>query len=78
MTQMTQRNMPYVLLDREAVWWQGLMFLTWNSRTVTTRRIGTTLFVVTAECAPDASETIAAKLERLVLRHTVGTKMFVA
>ena len=50
--------------------------LTLDNKTVTETRIGKTLFIVTAECSPTATETLEKKLERLILRHVSDTKRF--
>ena len=47
-----------------------------DNKTVTETRIGKTLFIVTAECSPTATETLEKKLERLILRHVSDTKRF--
>jgi len=39
----------------------------------TEKKIGTTLFVVTAECSPAAAETLEKKLERILCRHANDT-----
>ena len=44
--------------------------------TVTETQIGNTLFIVTSECSPDATETIEKKLERLICRHFSDTKSY--
>ena len=45
-----------------------------DKKTVTETRIGNTLYIVTAECSPTATETVEKKLERLILRHFSDTK----
>ena len=51
-------------------WWQGLKpAIKRNRQTITYHQIGNTLFTVVAECAPDATETISGKLERLMMRR---------
>lgn len=40
-----------------------------ENKTVTETHIGKTLYIVTAECSPTATETIEKKLERLICRH---------
>ena len=40
-----------------------------DNKTVTDIRIGKTLYIVTAECSPTATETVEEKLERLILSH---------
>ena len=47
-----------------------------DKKTVTETRIGNTLYIVTAECSPTATETVEKKLERLILRHFSDTKRF--
>ena len=32
-------------------------------------KIGKTLFIITAECSPTATETIEQKLKRLIIQH---------
>ena len=49
---------------------------TLDNKTVTETRIGKTLYIVTAECSPTATETVEKKLERLILRHVSDTIMF--
>ena len=44
-----------------------------DKKTVTETRIGNTLYIVTAECSPTATETVEKKLERLILRHVADT-----
>ena len=44
-----------------------------GKKTVTETRIGNTLFIVTSECSPTATETIEKKLERLISRHFSDT-----
>ncbi len=44
-----------------------------ENKTVTETRIGNTLFIVTSECSPTATETIEKKLERLICRHFSDT-----
>ena len=67
---MTQRlyGNPAIHLDREVIWWKGLVIHAHGKQTTTKRRIGNTLFVVTSECALDATETIGSKLERIVAK----------
>jgi len=36
---------------------------------ITETKIGTTLFVITSECSPNAKETLEQKLERIISRH---------
>ena len=40
-----------------------------GKKTITEMQIGNTLFIVTSECSPAATETIEKKLERLIYRH---------
>ena len=40
---------------------------------ITDIKIGNTLFIVTSECSPTATETIENKLERLLSRHFSDT-----
>lgn len=40
---------------------------------VTEVEIGNTLFVVTSECSPSATETLEQKLLRMMRRHVCGT-----
>ena len=47
-----------------------------EKKIVTKRQIGNTLFIVTAECSPDSTETIEKKLERLIYRHFTDTKSY--
>ena len=47
-----------------------------DNKTVTEMRIGKTLYIVTAECSPTATETVEKKLERLILRRFSDTKRF--
>ena len=47
-----------------------------EKKTVTETRIGNTLFIVTAECSPTATETIEKKLERLICRHFSDTNSY--
>ena len=47
-----------------------------DKKTVTETRIGNTLYIVTGECSPTATETVEKKLERLILRHFSDTKRF--
>lgn len=47
-----------------------------QQQTVTETRIGNTLFVVTSECSPVATETIEKKLERLICRRFSDTKSY--
>ena len=47
-----------------------------DSKTVTETRIGKTLFIVTAECSPTATESVEKKLQRLILRHISDIKRF--
>lgn len=49
-----------------------------ETKTVTETQIGKTLFIVTAECSPTATEIIEKKLERLILRHISDTKSYQA
>ena len=46
-----------------------------DKKTVTETRIGNTLYIVTAECSPTATETVEKKLERLILRHVADAIM---
>ena len=47
-----------------------------GNKRVSEIRIGNTLYIVTAECSPTATETVEKKLERLILRHVSDTKRF--
>jgi hypothetical protein len=47
-----------------------------EKETVTQTQIGNTLFIVAAECSPDATETIEKKLERLIYRRFTDTKSY--
>lgn len=47
-----------------------------EKKTVTEKQIGNTRFIVTAECSPDATETIEKKLERLIYRQFTDTKSY--
>ncbi len=47
-----------------------------NGKTVTEIPIGNTLYIVTSECSPTATETVEAKLERLILRCVSDTKSY--
>ena len=47
-----------------------------EKKTVTETQIGNTLFIVTSECSPTATETIEKKLERLICRHFSDTKSY--
>lgn len=38
-------------------------------QTTTEIKIGKTLFIVTAECSPTATETIEQKLKNLIMQH---------
>jgi len=49
--------------------------LTMDNKTVTEIRRGKTLYVVTAECSPTATETVEEKLERLILSHAADAIM---
>ena len=40
-----------------------------GKKTVTETQIGNTLYIVTSECSPAATETIEKKLERLICQH---------
>ena len=44
--------------------------------TVTETQIGSTLYIVTAECSPSATETVEQKLERLICRHFSDTNSY--
>ena len=58
-------------------WWQGLKpALKRNRQTITYHQIGNTLFTVVAECAPDATETISGKLERLMMRRITDVRSY--
>ena len=39
-------------------------------------RVGKTIFIVTAECSPTATETIEQKLKKLINQHTSGDGEF--
>lgn len=47
-----------------------------EKKTVTEKQIGNTLYIITAECSPTATETIEKKLERLICRHLSDTKSY--
>ena len=47
-----------------------------GKKTVTETQIGNTLFIVTSECSPAATETIEKKLERLICRHFSSAKSY--
>ena len=47
-----------------------------NRKTVTETHIGNTLFVVTSECSPNATEAVEKKLERMICRHFSDTKSY--
>jgi len=47
-----------------------------QKKTVTETQIGNTLFIVTAECCPTATETIEKKLERLICRRFSDTNNY--
>lgn len=47
-----------------------------GKKTVTETQIGNTLFIVTSECSPTATETIQKKLERLICRHFASAKSY--
>lgn len=47
-----------------------------EKKTVTETQIGNTLFIVTSECSPTATETIEKKLERLICRHFPSAKNY--
>ena len=47
-----------------------------GNKRVSETRIGNTTYIVTAECSPNATETVEKKLERLILRHVSDTKRF--
>ena len=47
-----------------------------HKKTVTETQIGNTLYIVTAECSPTATETIEKKLERLICRHFSDTNSY--
>lgn len=44
-----------------------------DGKTVTETKIGNTTYIVTGECSSTATETIAEKLERLILRRFSDT-----
>ena len=37
-------------------------------------RVGKTIFIVTAECSPTATETIEQKLKKLINQHASGAR----
>lgn len=76
MTLAAYKNDPWVMLDGQIIWWHGLMPYRHRRQTVTKRRIGNTLFVVTSECDADATETMNAKLERLMTRYFSDTNCY--
>ena len=43
---------------------------------MTETKIGNTRYIVTAECSPNATETIEQKLERIILRNVSDTKNY--
>ena len=43
---------------------------------ITETKIGNTRYIVTAECSPNATETIEQKLERIILRNVADTKKY--
>ena len=47
-----------------------------GSKTVIETRIGKTLYIVTSECSPNATETLEKKLERLMRRHSSDAKSY--
>ena len=47
-----------------------------GKKTVTEMQIGNTLFIITSECSPTATETIEKKLERLICRHYSSAKSY--
>ncbi len=47
-----------------------------DGKAVTEIPIGNTLFVVRAECSPNATETVDEKLERMILRRISDTKSY--
>lgn len=47
-----------------------------GKKTVTETQIGNTLFIVTSECSPTATETIEKKLERLICRRYSSAKSY--
>lgn len=47
-----------------------------GKKTVTETQIGKTLYIVTAECSPTATETIERKLERLICGHFLDTNSY--
>jgi len=47
-----------------------------GKKTVTETKIGNTLFIVTSECSPDATETLEKKLERLICRRFSSAKSY--
>ncbi len=47
-----------------------------EKKTITEKKIGNTLFIVTAECSPTATETIEKKLERLICRCFSDTNSY--
>ncbi|MDO4549539.1 MAG: hypothetical protein Q4D04_15725 [Clostridia bacterium] len=78
MAQFVQRHSPCVKLDGEIVWWRGLLRNHHRRRAVTKQRLGNTLYIVTAECAPDAMETVEKKLEKLLFRRILDAKSYPA
>lgn len=47
-----------------------------GQKIVTETKIGNTRYIVTSECSPAATETIEAKLERLISRHVSDTQSY--
>ena len=47
-----------------------------DSNTVTEKQIGRTVYLVTSECSPNATETVEKKLERLICRRVSDTKSY--
>lgn len=39
------------------------------------KKIGNTLFIITTECSPEATETVEQKLTRILSRHVSGAEM---
>lgn len=77
MISMTQALNSPVRFNGSICWWRDLKPVTKRGgQTITHRRIGNTLFTVIAECAPDATEPIGSKLERLMMRRLTNASSY--
>ena len=47
-----------------------------ESMSIVETRIGRTLYVVTSECSPNATETVEKKLERMICGQLIGSKSY--